>query len=162
MALPETGDGDGSNKNNSRVGEGGAALHWGFPSRGSGMCPDGSRDRPGGPSLSLSSRGGEKKAKSIENPWKIPGFQCCSQLQCWTWEISLSCGIQGFLWNKEENSFAPARASLMYPVVFSPAAQDSSNSQGKIPSPQAFPASPAVIPCSWGRLFLSCCVLVEL
>lgn len=104
----------------------------------------------------------KKNGKSMGNPWEIPGFQCCSQLQCWAWGISVSCRIQGFLWNKEENSFAPARASLRYPVLFSPAAQDSSDSQGKIPSSQAFPASPAAIPCSRGRLFLSCCLLVEL
>lgn len=39
----------------------------------------------------------------------------------------------------------------MYPMVFSPAAQGSSNSQGKIPSPQAFSASPAP-----GRHLLLC------
>lgn len=58
----------GSNEINSRLGEGGVLLHWDFSIWGI-------RD-PEGPSLCLSSKGGVKQ-------WKIPHFQCCSQLQCW-------------------------------------------------------------------------------
>lgn len=66
--------------------------------------------------------------------------------------ISLSCGIRGFCGIKQ-NSFPPARASLMYPPVFSPAAQGSSNSQGKFPDPRH---SQPVLLCSLlpGELFL--------
>lgn len=154
-----TGMDPGSSKVSSRVGEGGVSLRWDFPSGGSGMCYGGNRDHHESPSLCLSSKGGKK----MENPLNIHGKSLIfsAVLSCSagdssgmrTLGISLSCRIQGSCGIRRKTP--PVRAPVMYPMVFSPAAQGSSSSQGKFPHPRH---SQHLLPLG----DLSCRVLVEL
>lgn len=146
--------------NSSRVGHAGVSLRWDFPPGDQGCVVLGAETTLKVPPCASPRREEKKK----ENPFKIPDFQCWGQL----WNEALGdlpvLWDPGVLWNKEENSFPPARASLMMCPWFSlQLPRVAAIPRGKFPPSWhsqhlllSFPAP------SWGRLFLSCCVLVKL